>query len=102
MTSTSSPCRGMPVSRWLTLLLLVAAVGSSGASCPQVLRGYQVGTMPLPRALPPQASLEQVMATVNDNTQRVRSAMASQAVLVVPGVPRLSARLAWFNTKSYY
>ncbi|MBM4058906.1 MAG: hypothetical protein FJ275_11870 [Planctomycetes bacterium] len=81
-------------SRWLTLMVVVAAVASSGASCPQVLRGYQVGVMPLPRTLPPQASLEQVIAAVHDNTQRVRSVMASQAVLVVPGVPRLSARLA--------
>ncbi|MDA0255376.1 MAG: hypothetical protein O3C39_07060 [Planctomycetota bacterium] len=81
-------------SRWLTLLLVVGAAASSGASCPNVLRGYQVGTMPLPRALPPQASLEQVLAAVHDNTQRVRSVMAPQAVLVVPGVPRLSARLA--------
>jgi hypothetical protein len=83
-----------PVPRALAFMLLVAAMASSGASCPQVLRGYQVGTMPLPRALPPQATLEQAIATVHDNTQRVRSLMASQALLVVPGVPRLSARMA--------
>ena len=82
------------VSRWLSLLLVVAVAASSGASCPQVLRGYQVGTMPLPRALPPQPSLEQVLAAVHDNTQRVRSLTSAQAVLVVPGVPRLSARVA--------
>jgi len=82
------------VSRGLALLVVVAAVASSGASCPQVLRGYQVGTLPLPRALPPQPSLEQVVAAVHDNTQRVRSLSATQAVLVVPGVPRLSARVA--------
>ena len=81
-------------SRGLALLLLVAVVASSGASCPQVLRGYQVGMMPLPRVLPPQASLDQVVAAIHDNTSRVRSATATQAVLVVPGVPRLSARLA--------
>jgi len=81
-------------SRGLALFVVVAAVASSGASCPQVLRGYQVGTLPLPRALPPQASLEQAMAAVHDNTQRVRSLTATQAVLVVPGVPRLSARVA--------
>lgn len=81
-------------SRAVALALVVAAVASSGASCPHALRGYQVGTMPLPRVLPPQANLEQVMAAVHDNTDRVRSLMASQAVLVVPGVPRLSARVA--------
>jgi hypothetical protein len=83
-----------PLSPGIALACLVAAVAASGASCPQMLRGYQVGTMPLPRALPPQPSLEQVIATVRDNTQRVRSLAAPQAVLVVPGVPRLSARVA--------
>jgi hypothetical protein len=91
MTATHPAATG---SRWLILLTVAGAVASSGASCPNVLRGYQVGTMPLPRALPPQASLDQVVAAVHDNTQRVRSVMAPQAVLVVPGVPRLSARLA--------
>jgi hypothetical protein len=50
--------------------------------------------MPLPRVLPPQPSLEQVIAAVHDNTMRVRSLTSTQAVLVVPGVPRLSARIA--------
>ena len=94
MTTAPGPGSDRIVSRWLALLVVAAAAGSSGASCPQVLRGYQVGMMPLPRTLPPQPSLDQVVAAVHDNTQRVRSAMASQAVLVVPGVPRLSARLA--------
>ena len=74
--------------------VLVASVAASGASCPQMLRGYQVGTMPLPRTLPAQPTLDQIIAAVHDNTQRVRSLMAPQAVLVVPGVPRLSARVA--------
>jgi len=83
-----------PVRRYVALLLAVAAVASSGASCPQLIRGYQVGTMPLPRTLPPQPTLDQVIATVHDNTQRVRSLMVPQAVLSVPGVPRLSAQVA--------
>jgi len=80
--------------RATALIVLVIVVASSGASCPQVLRGYQVGIMPLPRTLPAQPSLEQIVAAVHDNTQRVRSYAATQAVLVVPGVPRLSARVA--------
>jgi hypothetical protein len=72
----------------------VALAASSGAACPKALRGYQVGTMPLPRALPPQATLDQVVTAVHDNTMRVRSLTCTQAVLVVPGVPRLSARVA--------
>ena len=87
------PVRARTVSRAAVLALVSLAV-SGGASCPHVIRGYQVGTMPLPRTLPPQASLEQVIAAVHDNTDRVRSVMAPQAVLLVPGVPRLSARVA--------
>lgn len=80
--------------RFVALLLVVALAASSGAACPKALRGYQVGTMPLPRALPPQPTLDQVISAVHDNTMRVRSLTATQAVLVVPGVPRLSARVA--------
>lgn len=90
--SISSP--GRRVSPAALFAVAAITVASSGATCPSVLRGYQVGTMPLPRALPPQASLEQIIANVHDNTQRVRSYMAPQAVLVVPGVPRLSAQVA--------
>ena len=81
-------------SRACMLALVVMAVASTGASCPGGLRGYQVGVMPLPRTLPPQPTLEQVIGTVHDNTRRVRSVMAPQAVLSVPGVPRLSAQVA--------
>ena len=91
---TATGSRPTAITRGAALVLLVASVASSGASCPQVLRGYQVGTMPLPRTLPAQPSLDQIIAVVHDNTQRVRSYVATQAVLVVPGVPRLSARVA--------
>ncbi|MFM7035503.1 MAG: hypothetical protein ACKOYJ_10060 [Planctomycetia bacterium] len=83
-----------PLSRGIALAIVVSAIASSGATCPQVLRGYQVGTMPLPRALPPQPTLDQIITTIHDNTRRVRNYMAPQAVLVVPGVPRLSAQVA--------
>ena len=73
---------------------IVLMVASSGATCPQYLRGYQYGTMPLPRALPSHATLSDVITAVHDNTDRVRSYMAPQAVLTVQGVPRLSAAVA--------
>jgi len=92
MTQCVRPPSAAP--RLVVFAILVATVASSGASCPQVLRGYQVGTMPLPRTIPPQPTLDQVITAVHDNTQRVRSCMATQAVLAVPGVPRLSARVA--------
>ena len=80
-----------PLPRFVAVLLVVMAVASSGATCPSVLRGYQVGTMPLPRVLPPQPSLDQIIGAIHDNTQRVRNYMAPQAVISVPGVPRLAA-----------
>ena len=93
MSSRSRPA-SLTRSRLVAFALVVACCASSGASCPNVLRGYQIGTMPLPRALPSQPTLDQVIAAVHDNTARVRSVSAPQAVLVVPGVPRLSARVA--------
>jgi hypothetical protein len=92
MTRPVRPPSAAP--RLVVFAILVSTVAASGASCPQVLRGYQVGTMPLPRTIPPQPTLDQVITAVHDNTQRVRSCMATQAVLAVPGVPRLSARVA--------
>ena len=85
---------GLAMPRAVALLVVAAALASTGAACPQALRGYQVGTLPLPRTLPAQPTLDQIIATVHDNTQRVRSYMAPQAVLIVPGVPRLSAQVA--------
>lgn len=78
----------------LLLAVVVTTVAASGAACPQHLRGYQYGAMPLPRALPAHPSLEQIVSTVHDNTHRVRSYMAPQATLSVPGVPRLSSQVA--------
>ena len=86
-----------PADGWRVRLAFVAVlllVAGSGASCPNVLRGYQVGIMPLPRTLPANPTRGQIIAAVEDNTRRVRSYMASQAVLSVPGVPRLSAQVA--------
>ena len=54
-----------PLPRLFALTIVAAAFASSGATCPQVIRGYQVGTMPLPRALPPQPSLDQIIARIS-------------------------------------
>lgn len=83
-----------PVPRLLAMVIVATAFASSGATCPQVIRGYQVGVAPLPRTLPPQPTLDQIITAVHDNTQRVRNYMAPQAILSVPGVPRLSAQVA--------
>lgn len=73
---------------------LALAIATSGASCPNYLQGYQVGTLPLPRTLPANPTLDQIIQVVHDNTSRVRTYMAPQATLSVPGVPKLSAQVA--------
>ncbi|MEO1990310.1 MAG: hypothetical protein ABGW78_00130 [Pirellulales bacterium] len=87
MKSTTIP-------RVVALGVILVAFASSGATCPQILSGYQVGMMPLPRVLPPDPSLDQIISAIHDNSQRVRNYMAPQAVISVPGVPRLSAQVA--------
>jgi hypothetical protein len=75
---------------WLAVSLVLFV--ASGASCPWMLR--QPGA-PIPAVLPQAATLEQVLSAVNDNTARVRSGVASQAQLSVPGAPRLAADVAF-------
>ena len=93
MSSSDRPVSG-PLGPLVFFATAVVLVAGSGASCPNVIRGYQVGVMPLPRTLPAQPTREQIIAAIEDNTSRVRSYAATQAVLVVPGVPRLSAQVA--------
>lgn len=78
----------------VALVLLV----TSGASCPGVLR--QVGT-PIPTVLPQVATLDQVIAAVNDNTARARNGTATQATLSVPGAPPLRADLAFEQSRRF-
>jgi hypothetical protein len=81
---------------WLSVSLLLFA--GSGASCPWVLR--QPGA-PIPEVLPPNATLEQIISAVNENTAHARSGVASQAYLTVAGMPRLRAELA-FEPKRHF
>jgi len=95
MAHTPHPPAGPPVPlKAAALAAVLVAVAASGASCPQYLRGYQYRTLPLPRALPAQPTLGQIIEAVHDNTRRVRTYMAPQATLAVPGVPKLSAQIA--------
>jgi hypothetical protein len=70
----------------LAILLLLFAAG--GANCNQWVRGYTQ-----PRMLPATATLDQIVAQVNDNSAKVQSLQSTQATLSIPGAPSLRASL---------
>jgi hypothetical protein len=70
----------------LYLLLLVTLTSASGASCPQFLQQYSPA---LPRVLPPQPTLPDVLTVVNANTAKVQSLSTRDATLSVPSAPML-------------
>ncbi len=82
---------------WI-LGLLVASLSASGASCPLIVRQY---TQPIPRALPPQATLTQIIDVVNDNTARVQSLSTTRATISTPGFPALNANIAMLRPRSF-
>jgi hypothetical protein len=86
-------CRS--VWHWLAMGLLWCS--ASGAGCPRMLQQY---TQPIPRALPPSASLAQVVDVVNDNSSRVHSLSTTQATVTTPGFPALTANIAFQRPRS--
>ncbi len=81
---------------WL-LALALFCFSTTGASCPRVVQQY---TEPIPRALPPQATLTQIIDVVNDNTARVQSLSSTRATITTPGYPALNARIAMSRPRS--
>ena len=82
---------------WILWVLLIW-VSASGASCPRVLQQY---TQPIPRALPPAATLTQIIDVVNDNSARVQSVSTSRATLITPGAPSLNASITFQRPRSF-
>lgn len=68
---------------WLRLLLAVGLFSACGASCPR----SPPFAMPFARALPPAATLEQVVAVVNANGARIHSYHAPNASIGITSVP---------------
>jgi hypothetical protein len=87
-------------SHWplLRLAFVVLFISSAGAQCPQVVQQY---THPLPRVLPPSATLEQVMAAVNENSAKVQTYHAARASLGTPGFPSLRANIAFERPRNF-
>ena len=84
--------------RLLLLLVLSGLTATTGASCPQVVRQT---TAPIPRALPPAATLEQVIQVVNDNASRIRSFSTTEATLASPGTPTLRASVMFERPRRF-
>lgn len=84
--------------RGWALCVLLVWMATTGASCPRIVEQY---TQPIPRALPPSASLAQIIDVVNDNSARVQSLSTTRATIVTPGVPSLNANIALQRPRSF-
>jgi hypothetical protein len=73
------------------LLLVLVLFCSSGATCTRGLRNPFARSLgpPAPEVLLPGASLEQVIAAVNQNSARVVSYQTNDASITVPGMPNI-------------
>ncbi len=86
---------GKPLA-WLASAVLLAA--ASGASCPQMLQQY---TQPIPRALPGEATLTQVVDVVNNNSAQIQSLYTNHGSISVPGMPSLRALVAYQRQRNF-
>lgn len=73
-----------------TLILALVFI-TGGASCNRPWIRQIAGP---PRTLPESATLEQIVAKVNENTAKVHSLQSTQASLHIPGVPGLRSQVA--------
>jgi len=90
-----APCRS-PFLGFLLLLLCLFVFG--GAGCPQTLQRY---ANPLPRVLPPNPTLEQVIAAVNRNNSQIHSFSSSRASISGAGFPTLGASVAFERPRRF-
>ncbi len=91
---TSPP---IPRSRSWLLAVVLLWISTTGASCPHIVQQY---TTPIPKALAPTATLNQVVDIVNDNSARVQSLSSSRATISTPGFPALNAQIVLQRPRS--
>lgn len=73
------------------LFVILSLFSAAGAGCPSMTRPNPLS---IPPALPPSASLEQVMTVVNRNSQLIHSFSSDQAEISASGAPTLRANIA--------
>jgi hypothetical protein len=78
--------------RCLIASMAVGLAGLGGASCQNMVPPFAA---PLPRALPPSPTLEQVIQVVNQNNSQIDSFSTTHASLSGPGLPTLRACVAF-------
>jgi hypothetical protein len=96
---TTVPATGKQCRTGLLLAVLVGLFGASGASCP-FFRPPQDEIAKLPPALPPSASLQDVIAVVNRNSAAVQSFSAREVSVAVEGYPTLRGSLFFERGRS--
>jgi hypothetical protein len=84
-----------PLPRHIRLPLIASIMLLACQSGCQWLRGSWGSTGPAPPPISPQPTLEQLLATVHENTRRVQSLSTDRATLSVAGYPSLRADLAF-------
>ncbi len=99
--SDAGPFRGdvLLVGKPLAMLALAGLLfAASGASCPNLLQQY---TQQIPRALPGDATLTQVVDVVNNNSALVHDLYTNHGSISVPGMPSLRALIAFQRQKNF-
>jgi hypothetical protein len=84
--------------RWL-LMLFTGLFPLSGASCPKMLSNLSPN--PLPRVLPLEPRLEQVIEVVNRNSSPIQSFSTNRASISGQGFPTLRASIAFERQKRF-
>ena len=82
----------------LLLLVLAGLTVLGGASCRSLVSSY---TNPLPPALPPSPSLQQIISVVNRNSSQIASFSTNRAVLSGQGFPTLRASAAFQRPRRF-
>lgn len=83
---------------FLGVASLTTLLAASGASCQQMVGRY---AQPMPRVLPPAATLAQVIEVVNNNSSQVNSFSTMRATVSTPGFPALRANLAYQRPRGF-